>query len=174
MKVIQRRPTNPTSPDFVPVRMDEIEIGRLLPALPSEDPRTGTSFPSSLCLVRLHGRKPLGLVQVDLPGTGLPADALAARIQAELAEEVAQHLRDDGRPLCALDADGIPGPTPLPCVAAREEFLPDAPTVSVVICTRNRPDSVRGTLRSILGATTRRSATEVIVVDNASGVRGGR
>ena len=167
MKVIQRRPTKPTSPDFVPVRMDEIEIGRPLPALPSEDPRTGTSFPSSLCLVRLHG-KPLGLVQVDLPGTGLPADALAARIQAELAEEVAQHLRDDGRPPCALDADGIPGPTPPPCVAAREEFLPDAPTVSVVICTRNRPDSVRTTLRSILGCNYPSERLEVIVVDNAS------
>jgi hypothetical protein len=81
MNVIQRRPTEPTSPDFVPVRMDEIEIGRPLPALPSEDPRTGTSFASSLCLVRLHG-KPLGLVQVDLPPTGLPADALAARAGA--------------------------------------------------------------------------------------------
>ena len=71
-------------------------------------------------------------------------------------------------PPCALDADGIPGPTPPPCVAAREEFLPDAPTVSVVICTRDRPDSVRTTLRSILGCNYPSERFEVIVVDNAS------
>jgi GT2 family glycosyltransferase len=167
MSVLQRRPTKPASPDFVPVRMDEIEIGAPLPALPFEDPRTGTSFASSLCLVRLHG-KPLGLVRVDLAPTGLSADALAARIQAELAEAVAQHLRDDGRPPCALDADGIPGPTPPPCVAAREKFLSDAPTLSVVVCTRNRPDSVRTTVRSILGCNYPSERFEVIVVDNAS------
>ena len=86
--------------------MDDVEIGRPLPALPAEDPRTETSYSSSLCLVRLHG-KPLGLVHVDLPPTGLPADALAARIQAELAEEIARHLADDGLPPCELDADGI-------------------------------------------------------------------
>ena len=167
MTVLQRQRTEPASPDFVPVRMDEVEIGAPLPTLAAVDPRTGTSFGASLCLVRLHGR-PLGLVQVDLPPAGLPADELAARIQAELAEEVARHLRDDGLPQRQLDAGGIGGPDAPRCIAAREEFLQDPPTVSVVICTRNRPDSVRTTVRSILGCRYPAERFEVIVVDNAS------
>ena len=91
--------------------MDDVEIGAPLPALRASDPRTELSYGSSLCVVRLHG-KPLGLIQVDLPPEGLSADALAARIQAELADEVAQHLSDDGLPPSALDAGGIPGPEP--------------------------------------------------------------
>jgi glycosyltransferase involved in cell wall biosynthesis len=167
MKVITRHSTEPASPDFAPVRMDDVEIGRPLPALSREDHRTGTSYASSLCIVRLHGR-PLGLVQVDLPATGLSADALAALIQAELKREIARHIADDGLVPCELDADGILGATPPSCVAPREAFLADAPTVSVVICTRNRPDSVRRTLRSILDCSYPAERLEVIVVDNAS------
>jgi glycosyltransferase involved in cell wall biosynthesis len=167
MKLIDRNPAEPTSPDFVPVRMDEIEIGAPLKALPSVDPQTKTSFGSSLCLVRLHGR-PLGLIQVDLPPEGLSADALAARIQAQLAEQVARHLDEDGLPRRELDAGGIGEPESPPCTAAREELLGRAPTVSVVICTRDRPDSVRTTVRSILGCGYPAGRLEVIVVDNAS------
>jgi len=147
--------------------MDDVEIGRPLPALPAENPETGISYASSLCVVRLHG-KPLGLVPVDLPPAGLPADALAARIESELREDIARHLSADGLSPCKLDADGIPGPTPPPCVAPRDAFLADAPTLSVVICTRNRPDSVRTTLRSILDCKYPAERIEVIVVDNAS------
>jgi glycosyltransferase involved in cell wall biosynthesis len=147
--------------------MDAVEIGAPLPSLSSADPRTGITFGSSLCLVRLHGR-PLGLIPVDLPATGVPAEALAAHIQAELAEEVAQHLDHDGLPATALGAGGIAGVEHPACVAAREELLRKAPTVSVVICTRNRPDSVRTTLRSILACRYPAERLEVIVVDNAS------
>jgi glycosyltransferase involved in cell wall biosynthesis len=167
MNVIQRHRSEPASPDFVPVRMDEIEIGAPLEPLPGVDPRTGATFSSSLCLIRLHG-KPLGLIQVEIPPAGLSAAELAARIQGELAEEVAQHLRDDGLPPAELDADGVGGPDPPPCAAAREEFLRDAPAVSIVICTRDRPDSVRTTVRSILGCRYPTDRLEVIVVDNAS------
>ena len=100
--------------------------------------------------------------------TGLPADALAARIRAELTEEIARHLSDDGLPPCKLGADGIAGQTPPPCASPREALLADAPTLSVVICTRNRPDSLRTTLRSILDCNYPAERLEVIVVDNAS------
>jgi glycosyltransferase involved in cell wall biosynthesis/GT2 family glycosyltransferase len=167
MNVAQRQRREPASPDFAPTRMDEVEIGAPLEALSAEDARTGTSFASSLCLVRLHGR-PLGLISVDLPSEGLSADALAARIQAELGEEVTQHLRADGLAPSALDAGGLDSPEPPPCAASREELLTRAPTVSVVICTRNRPDSVRTTIHSILGCRYPAERLEVIVVDNAS------
>jgi glycosyltransferase involved in cell wall biosynthesis len=166
MSVIQRQSAQPASPDFTPIRMDDVELGAPLPSLASRDARTGVVFGASLCLVRLHGR-PLGLVEVNLPLAGLPADALASRIQAELADELAGHLCEDGLPARALDAGGIRGPERPPCMAAREELLRDPPTVSVVICTRNRPDSVPTTIRSILGCRYPADRFEVIVVDNA-------
>jgi glycosyltransferase involved in cell wall biosynthesis len=165
--VTERRPTEPDSPDFAPMRMDDVEIGAPLPALPSPSREGQTPFASSLCLVRLHG-KPLGLIQVDLPPRGLSPDELAARINDELAVEVARHLRDDGLPPSELGAGGIASPEQPRCVVAHEEILGRAPTVSVVICTRNRPDSVRTTIRSILSCRYPAERLEVLVVDNAS------
>src|SRR5581483_5609415 len=139
VSLLATRRTEPASPGFAPVRMDDVEIGSPLPALSPGGQGTGTPYGSALCLVRLHGR-PIGLIEVELPAAGLTPDALAGRIQAELGEELARHRREDGLPPCELDADGIPGPSVPRCVALREQPRDDAPTVSVVICTRNRPE----------------------------------
>ena len=167
MKVAESHRREQPSPDFAPVRMDDVEIGAALPALPATDTRSGISYGSSRCVVRLHG-KALGLIDVELPSEGLSPDALAARIQAELADEVGQHLSQDGLPPSALDAGGLSGPEPPLCALARDELLRDAASVSVVICTRDRPDSVRTTVRSILACRYPSERLEVIVVDNAS------
>ena len=139
-----------------------------LPDLPAVDPESGIRFAASMCLVRLH-RTPLGLVRLELPPDGLPADRLAERIADELAEEVARHLRADGLPLDEVAADGIAGTSDPPCQARRKEFLSRAPFVSIVICSRDRPTFVPGTLRSIVGCAYPAERYEVIVVDNASG-----
>jgi len=157
----------PPSPDFAPVRMDDIELGDPLPDLSRGSTSAGIPFAASLCLVRLHGR-PLGLVQVDLPERGLSAEALAACIRAELGEQIAAHLELDALRPAELDSSGI-APVDRPaCTAERDRLLSDPPSLSVVICTRNRPDSVRITLRSILACDYPEERWEVIVVDNAS------
>lgn len=161
------RLTEPASPDFAPVRIDEVEIGSPLPELPPGATRAGRPFVASLCLVRLHGR-PLGTVEVGLPPGGLPADALAARIEAELAEKIAEHLRHDGLGGERLGAAGLRANGQPPCLAPREELLAAPPTVSVVICTRDRPESVRETLGSILACRYPAERWEAIVVDNAA------
>jgi glycosyltransferase involved in cell wall biosynthesis len=163
----RRGTAQPPSLDFAPVRMDDVELGAPLPALPPGKSRDGVPFAGSLCLVRLHGR-PLGLVEVPLTDEGLPAAALAAEAGEALGTKVADHLRADGLPLSAVSAEGIAAPQPLPCVIARERLLEDAPFLSVVICTRNRPDSVRDTLRSILACRYPGNRWETIVVDNAA------
>jgi len=159
--------TEPPSPEFAPVRMDEVELGAPLPALLPRVTRAGEPFAASLCLVRLHG-EPLGLVEVELPPAGLAAADLAACIEVELGDELARRLHEDGLPLGQVRAEGVAGADAPPCAAKRRDLLASFPSVSVVICTRNRPDSVRTTLRSILACDYPTERWEAIVVDNAS------
>jgi len=141
----RRAHRQPDSPDFAPVRMDDVDLSRPLPDLPPGESRHGEPFAASLCLVR-RGGQPLGLVEAELGPDGLPAAELAARIEAELGERAASPGADGGR----------------------ERPLADAPTLSVIVCTRNRPDSVRITLRSILACRYPPDRWEAIVVDNAA------
>lgn len=163
----RRAPSTPPSPDFAPMQMDDVEIGAPLPVLAPGTTKAGDRFASSLCLVRLHGQ-PLGMVEVDLPADGLAATDLARRIDAALGAEIAAHLREDGLAPTALGSQGVAEGQAPRCVGIREGLLADAPTLTVVICTRNRPDSIRATLDSILACRYPTERWDVVVVDNAS------
>ncbi len=152
---------------FAPTRIDQVELGAPLPALPARGAPGEPLYSRSLCLVRLHGA-PLGMVELELGPDGLAAEELAAAIAARFSEEIAAHLRADGLDAAELGAEGLPGPDPPPCNADRERMLADAPFASIVICTRDRPDSVRETLGSILETRYPRDRFEIVVVDNAS------
>lgn len=148
--------------------MDDVEIGAPLPRL---NPATGgddTVFGGSMCIVRLHG-EPLGLLELDLPAGGLSPEQLAERIEAELGEEIGRHLLADGLERRPLGPEGIAVLGPAACEKQRTAFLDRAPWLSVVICTRDRPDSVRTTLGSILACRYPANRYEVVVVDNAGG-----
>lgn len=158
---------HPPSPDFAPLRMDEIELSVPLPDLRPGRTETGLLFAASLCLVLLHGR-PIGLITVDLPDNGLTAADLARRIEDELGDRIRAHLTDDGLPVEAVSATGFEATGTPRCISEQARFLAGAPKVSVVICTRNRPDSVRSTLRSILACRYPVDRWEIVVVDNAA------
>jgi glycosyltransferase involved in cell wall biosynthesis len=147
--------------------MDEVELSEPLPRLGRGGEDGGTSFQRSLCLVRLHGT-PLGMIELELPDGGLATDDLARRIEAELGADVATHLRDDGLEARSVEAAGFGLLEDPPCRARRRAFLADPPKVSVVICTRDRVDSVRITLESLLGCHYPASRYEILIVDNAS------
>lgn len=154
----------PPSPEFAPLRVLDVELGAPLEPLAPGKTEDGSPFGSCLCLIRLHGR-PLGTIEVDLPPAGLPADELAAQIQRQLGEAVAHHLREDGLPPAEVRAEGIAGLSVPACAAAREEALARAPSVSVVIVTRGRPERVARTIRSILACRYPADRRETIVVD---------
>jgi len=147
--------------------MDDVEISAPIDGLPGGESRDGIVFAASLCIVRLHGR-PLGLIEVPLSAEGISAVALANAVAAGLSEEVSAHLREDGLPPAQVSVAGIPSPAVPACVATRDSLLGRAPALSVVICTRNRPDSVRETLTSILACRYPSDRCKVIVVDNAA------
>jgi O-antigen biosynthesis protein len=154
----------PPSPGFAPVRIKDIELSAPLPALPRDETVDGIPFRSCFCLVRLHGR-PLGTLEIALPESGLPPEQLAEQINRELGAEIAAHLREDDLPPTELSAAGLPGPDVPACVAGREAVLDDAPSISIVIVTRGRPERVRQTVRSILDCRYPRDRQETIIVD---------
>jgi O-antigen biosynthesis protein len=169
MSAVRRNHQEPPSPHFAPLQAVEIEIGEQLPSLPAEVGSLGVPYAAAVCLVRLHG-KPIGYLHIDLSCGSLDAEALAKRLQADLGEEIARHLRRDGLDgEQVLTAGGIAGPNPPPCVGSYDRLVEQAPSVSVVIPTRNRPDSAVIALRSLLRSRYPAERYEVIVVDNASG-----
>jgi glycosyltransferase involved in cell wall biosynthesis len=79
---------------------------------------------------------------------------------------VNRHLRDDGLPEASgIDVEGLPAPSAPPCLKRRRELLLDAPSASVIICTRNRSDLLARSLSSL--GEQEYPAWELIVVDGS-------
>jgi glycosyltransferase involved in cell wall biosynthesis len=153
----------PDSPDFVPARLVEVELGGPLAAVAAVA-AGGRRYARALALVRLHTR-PLGVVELPLPPGGLAAAECARLVWAALGDAIAAHLRADGLPVpAALPVAGLPAAAPA-CLAARAALRAAAPFVSVVVATRDRPASLAACLEALLALDY--PAYEIIVVDNA-------
>jgi glycosyltransferase involved in cell wall biosynthesis/GT2 family glycosyltransferase len=148
-----------------PVRLLEVELGAPLPAVAPVYAKTGRRYRRALAIVRLH-TQPLGQVELPLERGELGPAGLAHRIWQALGREIVAHMRRDGLPPpVALGAAGLP-PAGLPaCLAARQRLLSEAPLVSVVVATRDRPELLARCLYSLLALAYPRY--EVLVVDNA-------
>jgi glycosyltransferase involved in cell wall biosynthesis/GT2 family glycosyltransferase len=161
--------TEPPSPDFAPIRMAEVEIGERLPRIEGGAGESGIPYQTAQCLIRLHGT-PLGFVLAQLPIKGLEPQELADLIWRDLRGKIELHLEADGIPApVQLEAAGLPTSGAPSCRAEMEEFLRRAPFASIVIPTRNRPDSVAKTVEKIASSNYPHDRYEVIVVDNGSG-----
>ena len=153
-------------PAFQPLRVLEIEIGNRLPDIERAEAAPGQPYERALVLVRLH-TQPLGALELPLEQGSLSASACATAIWHSLAAEIRAHLLQDGLPApLSLEAAGLPSAQIPTCLLARQALLADAPFVSVVVGTRDRPDSLATCLRSLLKLDYPRF--EIIVVDNAS------
>lgn len=151
-------------PQFSPIRMIEVEISRPLPDISVARNREGAVYPRAWALVRLHD-EPLGIVELALPGGTLDAGSLTQAIWDGLSTQINEHLQNDGRaPLSALDAAGVPGAAPPPCIVERERAIAGTPLISVIIATRDRTDSLAACLRAFDDV--EYPNYEIIVVDN--------
>jgi GT2 family glycosyltransferase len=157
---------------FQPARVLDVDIDQPLPTLDQVDPRTGHRYRRALSLVRLHGQ-PLGMLECALPGEQpLSGDAYAQAIFAELGPKINAHLREDGlAEATGLSEAGLSSPRPPACVQARDRLLAEAgcPAASVVVATRDRPDTLAVALESLLAQDY--ANREIIVVDNAPSSR---
>lgn len=151
-------------PDFQPLRILEVEIGRPLPAVPAFDPQTGRHYTRGRALVRLH-TQPLGVVELYFDEDGLTAAEYARQIWHVLGPQIQAHLLQDGLMAAPrLDANGLPSTDAPKCEREREIFLANAPFASVVVPTHNRPKHIEACVRSLLASSY--PDFEIIVVDN--------
>jgi len=154
----------PAAPTFSPTHLEEVEIGAPLPALAGSSVSEG-HHRRVLTLVRLHDA-PLGLVDLTRGEEGLDADAYAREIWRSLGPRINEHLQADGLVAAGeLGTSGIASPAQPKCFAERAAFKTSAPFASVVVATRDRPESLRRCLESLLEMDY--PHFEIVVVDSA-------
>ncbi len=124
---------------FVPTRVIEVDLGEPLPKL-VHDGHYGRAW----ILVRLL-TEPIGVCVLPLPREGIDADALAALLWTELSGPITQRFAAAGLAAPAdLTAAGLAvDPETWPYLRERAALLAGAPFISVVICTRDRPEEIR-------------------------------
>ncbi len=150
--------------DAVPAVVREVELTRPVPAIAAT--RDGRRVRRAWLLVRLFD-EPLGLSTMDLPERGLTPDEVSAALSAEYGPRVRDRRRAAGDPQAGptIPTDGIPPLADPPFLASRAAVLADAPAITAVVCTRDRPEGLRRTVASLVGQHYPRH--RVLVVDNA-------
>ncbi len=140
-----------------PILIGELELTEPITGIQLPARGDGAAYNGVQLLVRMR-RIPVGYVFLA-PGD-LGAEAVARRVWTELGAAINRRRSGAGLPaIDALPVGGIPAERELADEGA------DHPLVTVVVCTRNRPDSVLVTLRGL--ADLRYRPFEVVVVDNA-------
>ncbi len=150
---------------LAPILLHEVDVAGPIADIVLTPAQAGRRYGSIRCLARLHTR-PLGIVDLAPHDGGVSGQELAQAIWGALGAQILEHLQADG--LAAIDgltASGLPPAGRPRCLHARQRMLDQAPTVSIIVCTRNRPASIAACLDGMAGLAYPRY--EIIVVDNA-------
>ena len=139
-----------------PIRVGELELSAPIRDIELPAGPDGTPYTAVRLLVRLH-RDPVG--NAELAAGALDAAAIAAEIWQQLGPAINTRRAQDGLP--ALDALPLGG-VPAAGVPAEGQ---DDPPVSVVLCTRDRPEGALAAVRGLMALEYPRF--EVVLVDNA-------
>lgn len=141
-----------------PIWVSQIELTEPLPSvvLPVVS-ATGDPYTGARVLVRMD-HVPVGYVEIE--SVVIDPQDFADAIWLQLATEINERLVQRGLP--KVDELTMAG---LPQLANAVRDIADQPFVSVVLCTRNRPEGAMQTLRDL--ARLDYAHYEVIVVDNA-------
>ncbi|HTU75318.1 MAG TPA: glycosyltransferase [Trebonia sp.] len=142
-----------------PILIGELEITQPIPGIELPERTDGLAYTGVELLVRL-GRVPVGYAMIE-PALLDPA-AVARQVWSQLSAAINARLTRRG--LTALDsltAQGIPDGEGSTGAGASGDY----PMVSVVVCTRDRPDSVVTALTGLTGL--HYPSFEIVVIDNA-------
>ena len=151
----------------MPIRIIEVELTEPLPTVVATHDPDGRPYLKGLVLARLH-TAPIGLVEVDMPEGKLSSRDLAHALWKQVAVCSLDHLHQDGLervdalPTQGLTTEGLPR-----CLQERADFLAQAPLITVLIPSRERPQRLRRCIDSILASVYPSERLQILVVDNA-------
>jgi glycosyltransferase involved in cell wall biosynthesis len=140
-----------------PIFIDELELTAPIADILLPERTDGMAYSGVYLLVKLQ-RIPVGYA--FLRPDALDSDAIARQVWDQLSTAINAHYERVDLP--AVDGLPVGG---LATTAALEDGTTDRPLVSVVVCTRDRPESILVTLRSVLAMHYR--SFEIVLVDNA-------
>ncbi|HUB36546.1 MAG TPA: glycosyltransferase [Solirubrobacteraceae bacterium] len=141
----------------------DVDVAEGLPAIPGHDEH-GRRWSAALVLVRVF-TEPVGVLELAPPADGVSARELARAIASTLGGRVGARILAAGLEWQGdVPSDGLEPAQAPPYLAARELVLAQAPSLTVAICTRNRPAGLAKCLASIVGQ--EYPSLRVLVVDN--------
>jgi GT2 family glycosyltransferase len=150
-------------------RVLEIEISQPLPVLSAFDKDTQVRYKRVLCLIRFH-TQPLGILQFPFESDELLPQDYAPSIWHTFQRMILDHLAQDGLPpVDEINAAGLPYDDLPRCLAERERFFADAPFVSVIVPTRDRPESLAMCIDALVKL--HYPHYEILIVDNVPTTR---
>lgn len=147
-----------TVPMFRPHLVTDIELSQPLPAL-----RASKTYSEALLLVRLHSY-PIAHVAVTLERSFTPGE-LAKELWENLAPSINTFLKRHGLDAATSLSDPRLEDLGLSLKARRDAFRSRAPFASVVICTRDRAESLERCLESVIALDY--PNFEIVLIDNA-------
>lgn len=140
-----------------PIFISELEITEPISSISLPVRQDGRSYTGVRLLVRIQ-RLPVGYV--FLRPDMLTSESISTQVWQQLSAAInAQRGRFSLNPLETLPVAGIP------VEEALAGDVPESPLITVVLCTRDRPDSAMVTLRTL--ANLRYQPVEILLVDNA-------
>ncbi len=156
--------SDPRSKTFRTIHIIEWDVLEPVPALPADATRDIGSAPVQM-LVRL-GTEPLGYVDFEVEEETAFAPAAATSALHAFKSQIDARLAGSGLPtITEIPATGLPlDASRLAFVIERQDLLQDAPAISVVLCTRDRPQRVAECVRRLVAQ--EYPAYEIVVVDN--------
>ncbi len=146
--------------DAGPIWVAQLELGVPF-GLESVCDRAQLECRQARVLVRLHG-DPMGFVELPEPREGLTAEDVRKVAWEQLGVALRAHLDADGISYSSMLPSELLGPRTT-CRRTSERGWRHP--ISVVVCTRDRPELLRGCLESL--ARLRYPKFEVLVIDNA-------
>lgn len=155
-------PNTGASEEFSPPLMMDVELTEPLPSVSYDGQHQRVWV-----LGRLHS-EPLGVCVAPLGRSGLTPDEVGALLWSEFNDAITERFASAGLPEpSSLAGDGLEiNPAAWPFLLYRQAVLASAPFISVVICTRDRPDRLETCLRYLCRQ--EYPQFEVVVVDNAA------
>ena len=150
----------------VVAHVQDVELSRPLPDVPSTD-SAGRRAEMAWILVRLN-RTPIGAMMLTVPESGLSCEAIATEIQSGLEATGVRHKSGNA---IEVRVSGVDAPDAEAIERRRAEVLQSGPELTVVICTRDRPDALERCLDSLSRQSYPRF--RIVVADNSSEPGGG-